>query len=94
MLLHYDCPNLIIEFTVKTVNLQDCFLLTDETHNNHFSQRNLFVPVLASVLLLFSRRFSKEKYPTLTVASFFSSDYNLTLIGPLFLQSKQLKLLP
>ena len=25
---------------------------------------------------------------------FFSSDYNLTLIGPLFLQSKLLKLLP
>ena len=46
---------------------------------------------------VFSRRFSSEKCPTLTVASFFlffSSDYNLTLIGPLFLQSKLLKLLP
>ena len=32
--------------------------------------------------------------PTLTVASFFSPDYNLTLIGPLFLQSKLPKLLP
>ena len=45
---------------------------------------------------LVSRRFSREKCPTLTVASFFlffSSDYNLTLIGPLFLQSKLLKLL-
>ena len=44
---------------------------------------------------VFSRRFSREKRPTLTVASFlfFSSDYNLTLIGPLFLQSKLLKLL-
>ena len=45
----------------------------------------------------FCRRFSSEKCPTLTVASFFSfffsSDYNLTLIGPLFLQSKLLKLL-
>ena len=45
----------------------------------------------------FSRRFSREKCPTLTVASFFffffSSDYNLTLIGPLFSQSKLLKLL-
>ena len=45
----------------------------------------------------FSRRFSREKCPTLRVASFFHlflSDYNLTLIGPLFLQSKLLKLLP
>ena len=41
---------------------------------------------------VFSRRFSSEKCPTITVASFlsFSSDYNLTLIGPLFLQSKLL----
>ena len=46
---------------------------------------------------LFSRRFSSEKCPTITVASFvsfFSTDYNITLIGPLFLQSKLLKLLP
>ena len=47
---------------------------------------------------VFSRRFSSETSPTITVASFFSfsfsSDYNLTLIGPLFLQSKLLKLLP
>ena len=43
---------------------------------------------------IFSRRFSSEKCPTLTVAGFFPSDYNLTLIGPLFLQSKLLKLLP
>ena len=52
---------------------------------------------LSIVLRFFSRRFSREKCPTLTVASFsssFSSDYNLTLIGPLFLQSKLLKLLP
>ena len=44
---------------------------------------------------IFSRRFSSEKSPTITVASFFSffsSDYNLTLIGPLFLQSRLLKL--
>ena len=43
---------------------------------------------------VFSRRFSREKCPTLTVASFFlffSSDYNLTLIGPFFLQSKLLQ---
>ena len=49
-----------------------------------------------NVCLVFSRRFSREKSPTLTVASFFlffSSDYNLTLIGPLFLQSELLKLL-
>ena len=43
---------------------------------------------------IFSQRFSREKCPILTVASFFSSDYNLTLIGPLFLQSKLLKLIP
>ena len=47
---------------------------------------------------VFSRRFSSEKCPTITVASFFisffSSDYNLNLIGPPFLQSKLLKLLP
>ena len=57
-----------------------------------------FVGNMRSFAIVFSRRFSSEKSPTITVDSFFfflfSSDYNLTLIGPLFLQSKLLKLLP
>ena len=47
-----------------------------------------------TLAIIFSRRFSSEKSPTITVASFFSffsSDYNLNLIGPHFLQSKLLR---
>ena len=68
-----------------------CYLIL-ENESLPFLDQKLFTETI------FSRRFSREKCPTLTVASFFffffSSDYNLTLIGPLFLQSKLLKLLP
>ena len=67
------------------------------TQHTFARKKCLFQSMKIQKLVIFSWRFSSEKCPTLTVASFFllfSSDYNLTLIGPHFLQSKLLKLLP
>ena len=46
-----------------------------------------------SVLRFLSLRYGADLGRSRLVFPFFSSDYNLTLIGPLFLQSKLLKLL-
>ena len=56
--------------------------------------RRSIIAQINHLLLFLVGAFLVKSARLLQWLSFFSSDYNLTLIGPLFLQSKLLKLLP
>ena len=58
-----------------------------------FNKKSVFRGHRFATLDIFSRRFSSEKSPTITVASFFCQTTILTLIGPIFLQQKLRNLL-